>query len=123
MAHTIGFEEERVIKGGYGYGFEIVGAIVIRGAIEICGTDFFEGVDVERLDVFAATEHQVFKEMGEPRFAGLLVFGANVIPDINGHDGSLVVLMHQERKTVIEDELLVRNIDIQLLRECRQSKK
>ena len=52
------------------------------------------------IEVLTAIEHQVFEQMGKTGLAGFLVFGTDVIPHINGHDGGLVVLIHQQSQAI-----------------------
>ena len=52
----------------------------------------------------------MFEEVGETGFAGFFILGADVIPGIDGNDGSFVVLVDQESEAVIEDELGVRDV-------------
>ena len=110
VAHAIAFGEQRVIKHGGRDVFEIIGAIVVRGAVEVGGADAFHGVDVGEIEIFAAAEHQVFEEVGETGLAGFFVFGADVIPGVDGDDGSFVVLVDQDGEAVIEDKFGVRNV-------------
>ena len=62
--------------------------------------------------MLAAAKHQVFEQMCEPGFAGLLILGANVVPEVDGHDRRLMVLMHDQSQSVVEHEFLVRDIDV-----------
>ena len=61
--------------------------------------------------VLAAAKHQVLKQVGESGLAGLFVFRADVVPDVDGDDGGLVVLMHDYGEPVVEHEALVWDID------------
>jgi hypothetical protein len=54
--------------------------------------------------------------MCEARLSGLLVLGADVIPQVDRHDGRFVILMHDHGQSVVENELLVRDIDVLGLR-------
>ena len=119
MAHTVGLQEECVIERRHRDSFEVIRPVVIRCPVEIGSSDFFESVDVERLNILAAPEHQVFEKMGESRLPGFLILRANVIPDVYGNDRRLVVLMNQDREAVLKDELLIRNVNIEFLRQRR----
>ena len=44
--------------------------------------------------------------MREPGAARTLVLAADVVPDVHGDHGRLVVLVHDEREPVVEHELL-----------------
>ena len=110
MAHAIGFGEEDVVEHGGGNVFEIVGAIVVGGAVEVGGTDAFHSVDVRDVEILRAGEHEVFEEMSETGLAGFLVFGTDVIPGIDGDDGSFVVFVDQNGETVTEDKFGVGDV-------------
>ncbi len=111
VAHAVGLEPEGVVQGGGGDVFEVVGAIGTGGAVEVCGSDGLHGLDVAFLMVLAAAEHEVLEEMGEAGLAGALVLGAHVVPDVDGDDGRLVVLVDDEGESVFQDEFLVGHID------------
>ena len=67
-------------------------------------------------------EHQMFEKVGEAGFAGLFVLGADVVPDVDGHDRGFPVFVDNQRQTVREDELLEGYIDLNLagrLGKCR----
>ncbi len=110
MAHAIAFGKEDIVEHGGRNIFEIVGAIVIGGAVEVGGTDTFHGVDIGIVKILAAGEHEVFEEMGETGFAGLFVFGADVIPGVDGDDGGFVIFVHEDGEAVGEDEFGVGNV-------------
>src|SRR5215472_19130345 len=50
--------------------------------------------------------------MRETRFARLLVFRADVIPDVHGDDGRLVVFVDDQRETVVEHEFFKGDVDL-----------
>ncbi len=62
------------------------------------------------MEVFAAAEHEVFEEVGEAGLAGLLVFRADVVPDVDGHDGGFVIFVHDDGEAIVEHEFLVGDI-------------
>ena len=73
-AHAVGFHPERVIERGSRHVFKVVGAVIVGGAVEVGGADFFHGVNVAALGMFAAAEHQMLEEVRESGFAGPFVF-------------------------------------------------
>ena len=112
VAHAIALEEEGLIEGGDRDVFEVVSTIFAGGAVEIGGADLLHGIDVAAFEIFAASEHEVFEEVGEAGLPGLLVFRPDVIPGVDGHDGGFVVLVHEDGEAVGEGELLVRDVDV-----------
>src|SRR5262245_43297097 len=52
----------------------------------------------------------MLEQVREARLAGLLVLRADVIPDVDGDDRRLVVLVDEQRQPVLERELLVGNV-------------
>jgi hypothetical protein len=64
------------------------------------------------MEMLAAAEHEVFKQVGEPGLAGVFVLRPDVVPDVHGHDGRLVILMDDQGEAISEDEFLERNIDV-----------
>jgi hypothetical protein len=107
VAHAVGLQPERVIERRGGDVLEVVGAVVIGGAVEVGGAHLLHGVDVAAVEVFAAAEHQVLEEVREAGLAGLFVLRADVIPDVDGHDGGFVVFVDDHGQAVVEDEFLV----------------
>ena len=59
--------------------------------------------------MLAALEHQVLEQVREARLPGPLVLRTDVIPDVDGDDRGLVILVHDQRQSVVEHEALVRN--------------
>jgi len=41
------------------------------------------------MEMLAAAEHEVFKQVGEAGLAGMFVLRPDVVPDVDGHDGAL----------------------------------
>jgi hypothetical protein len=111
MAHAVGLQPERVIERRGGDILEVVGAVVIGGAVQVGGAHALHGVDVAAVEVFAAAEHEVLEEVREAGLAGLLVLGPDVVPDVDGHDGGLVVFVDDDGEAVVQHEFLERDID------------
>src|ERR1700733_2606685 len=110
-AHAVGLQPERVIERRRGYVFEVVGAVVIGGAVQVGGAHLLHGIDVAAVKVLAAAEHEVFEQVREAGLAGSLVLRPDVIPDVDGYDGSLVIFMHDHGQAVIEDEFSIGDFD------------
>ena len=76
-----------------GHGLEVVGAIEIRRAVQIAGAGAFQQLDVLiRGNVLRALKHHVLEQMRKAGAAGLLVGGADVIPEVDGDERQPVVL-------------------------------
>ena len=118
-AHAVRLHPQGVVEGRRGHILEEVGAVEVSGAIHVSGADFFHRLDITSQGVLAAAKHQVFEEMREARPPRLFVSAAYVVPQVDGDDGRLVVFVHDQRKTILEHELLVRNINILSLRLCQ----
>jgi hypothetical protein len=52
----------------------------------------------------------VLEQVRESGLAGLLVLRADVVPDVDRDDRRLVILVDEERETVLERELPERNV-------------
>ena len=105
-------------EAGHAVGLELhhAGQLVARHALEIAGVvGRGEGVlvaaDLEYgLGELASgmlggpLEHQVFEKVREPRLAGRLVGGADLVPDHLRHDRRAMVLDHHDLQAVAERE-------------------
>ncbi len=111
MAHAVRFHPQRDVERGRRHVLEIIGAVFVRRAVLVGRADPLERLDVVIVEMFAAVEHQVLEQMREAGPAGPLVLGAHVVPDVHGHDGRLVVLVHQQRQAVFQDEPLIGDRD------------
>ncbi len=109
MPHAVGFGEQREIERGGWDIFEVIGAVLVGGAVKIGGADPFHHFDVTAGEMLAAAEHQMFKEMREAGFSRFFVFRSDVIPEVQGHYWRLAVFMDENRQSVIQDELLAGN--------------
>src|SRR5256885_1698635 len=110
VPHAIRLEPEDPIERGYGNVLEIIRAILVRRAVEIRGTDRFDRLEVVVVVILAAVEHQMLEEMREPRLARSLVLRADVIPHVDGGNWRLVVFVYEQRQSVLENELRVRDL-------------
>ena len=110
MAHAVALGKQRVVQHGCGHVFKIVCAIVVGGAVQVGGANALHGVDVGIVEVFAAAEHQVLKQVSEAGLARLLILRSHVVPGIHRHNGGLVVFVYQHRQAIFEHELCVLNI-------------
>jgi hypothetical protein len=60
--------------------------------------------------VFGALEHEVLEQVGEPCVARPFILGSDVIPEVDGHDRTAVVLVQQHVETVGERVLGERDV-------------
>jgi hypothetical protein len=60
----------------------------------------------------------MLEEMGESSFAWLFVLRAHVVPDVDGDDWRLVILVHDKGQAVVEDELLEWDVDVDVGSNC-----
>jgi hypothetical protein len=88
-----------------GQRLEVVGAVEVgRGIADATGA--LDDAQVLRLGhVPAALEHEVLEEVGEASLAGLLVLGADVVPEVDGHHGRHPVGSHDDPQAVGEGVL------------------
>jgi hypothetical protein len=110
--HAVRLHPEQQVEGVVRSVLEVVGPVLAGGAVQIGRADFFHGLEIIVVKVFAAVEHEVLEEVGETGFAGLLVLRADMIPDVDGDDGGFVVLIDQKREPVLQNEFFVRNVDL-----------
>ena len=119
MPHPVRLHPERGVEGRGGDVLEIVGAVLVGGAVEIGGPERLERLEVVGVEVLTAVEHQVLEEVREAGAARALVLGTDVVPDVDGHDRRLVILVHQQRQAVFQNKLLVWDRDGRLRRRRR----
>src|SRR5437879_13026764 len=112
MAHAVGFHPERIVESVRRHVCKIIGGVGGGCAVQVRSAYFLHRVDVATRCVLAAAKHQVLEQMRETRFAKPLVFRADVIPDVHGDDGGLVVFMDDQRKTVVEHEFVKGDVDL-----------
>ncbi len=110
VPHPIRLHPERDVEGVGGHVLEIVGAVGVGRAVEVGSADAFERLEVVVVEILRAVEHQVFEEVGKAGLARLFIFRPDVIPHIDGHDGGLVVFVHDEGEAVVEDEFFVGDV-------------
>src|SRR5690606_4669915 len=59
-----------------------------------------------------AVEHQMLEQVRESGLALRLVFRADVVPDADGHDRRLPILVNDDAQTVVQREPLVSQIQL-----------
>ncbi len=112
VAHPVRFHPQDEVEGGRRDVLEVVRPVLVGRPVEVRRSDLLHRLEVVVVVVLAPVEHQVLEEVGEPRPAGLLVLRADVVPDVEGDDGRLVVLVDDQGQPVVEDEFLIRDVDL-----------
>ena len=90
VRHPVGLEEERQLQRIRRHVHDVVRAVVARRAVVVAAGRLEKRVELALLHVLRPFEHQVLEEVREAGAAGTLVGRAHVIPDVDGHDGTLV---------------------------------
>src|ERR1700749_4709215 len=72
--------------------------------------DTFHGIEIRMVEILAAAEHQVLKQVRKTCFARLLIFRTDVILSIYWDDGRFMVLMHKDRQPIFQNELRVLDV-------------
>ena len=123
VAHAVGFHPQHRVQRRGGHVLEVVGAVVAGGSVQIGCAQFFEHLEIVGIEVLAAVEHQVLEQVREPGLAALLVLRPDVVPDVDRHDGSFVVLVDDDREPVREHELHIRDVNRHVLRRSGQAQR
>ena len=105
VPHAIRLEPQREFDLVGRDGLEVVGAIEIRRAVQIAGAGAFQQLDVLiRGNVLRALKHHVLEQMRKAGAAGLLVGGADVIPEVDGDERQPVVLRQDHPQPIRQRE-------------------
>jgi hypothetical protein len=106
--HAVAFEPEGELELVAGDGFEVVGAVEVRGAVDVGCPGALNVFNVGLFaDVLGAFKHHVFEEMGKAGTTRALVQRADVIPKVDGDQREAVIFMHDDDETVGHRELFV----------------
>ncbi len=127
MTHAVRLHPESDIHCRGRNVLEVIRPVLVRRAVQVGRTEPLEHLKVVVVEVLAPVEHQMLEQVREAALARLLILRSYVIPDVHGYDRRFVVLVHEERETVLEYELLIRDVDVDhrsrgplLLRDHRQ---
>jgi hypothetical protein len=103
--HTVGLEFHQRLQLLARRALEVAGIVARRERV-LLPADGSDDLREQPLRVLlGALEHQMFEEMGEARFAGRFVGGANPVPDHVGDDGRAVVGDDDDFEPVSEREM------------------
>ena len=111
VPHAVGLHPQRHVERRGRHDLEVVRPVLVRGPVHAGGPDPVEGLEVVVVEVLAAVEHQVLEQVREAGLADLLVAGADVVPDVDGDDRRLVVLVDDQAQAVVEDVLRIGDVD------------
>ena len=111
VAHAVRLHPEREVEGVLRHDLEVVGAIAAGRPVHAGGADALERPEVLVVVVLGAVEHQVLEEVRETGLAGLLVLRTDVVPDVDGDDGRLGVLMDDQPQAVVQGVLRKGDVD------------
>ena len=107
VAHPVGFHPERQLQRVGRHDLPVVGAVGVCRPVQRPAS-LLQGMEVTLVVVLRPLEHQVFEEVGKPGAARLLVLGSDVIPDVDGNDRAVVILVDQNVQAVVESLTRVR---------------
>ena len=86
VAHAIRLEPQCKLHLGRWDGLEVVGAVVVGGAVQVARAGGLEQTDVGvGRHVLRALKHHVLEEVREPRPSLVLVGRTDVIPEVDRH--------------------------------------
>ena len=111
IAHAIGLHPQRPIDGARRHDLPVVGPVGVGRAVEQ-RAGLLQRREVALVVMLGPFEHQVLEEMREAGAARPLVLGADVIPDVHGHDRHVMILVDDHVETVGERALGEGKIDV-----------
>ena len=91
-SHPVRFEPQREVQPVGGDGFEVRGAVFVRGAVHAAAGTLDERHVLRLADVCRSFEHHVLEQVREAGTIQALAAAADVVPQIDGDDWSGVVL-------------------------------
>lgn len=102
ILHPLGLELERQLHAVGRQQLVVVGPVDPGRRVGL-GPAFLElAVEHARPEVLGLPEHQVLEEVREPRLAGALVAGPDLVPGVQGRDRRARVDQHEHREPVAE---------------------
>ncbi len=103
---TVGFQLE-------GHAQAVAGQHLVVGGVVVAGKGIFFGAQLAQYprglagtELAAALEHHVFEGVGQAGFAGCLVTGADLVPELGHHHWRAVVFAHYQFQAVSQFELM-----------------
>ena len=101
VPHPVRFHPQPELEPDGGKDFPVVRPIRVGRSIDR-GAGALERLKVAVIVVRRPFKHQVLEEMSEARVSGPLVLGADVIPDVDGDDRAVVILVEEHVEAVRE---------------------
>ncbi len=111
-AHAVGFEPEDALERIRGNGFEIVGDVVVRGAVEQAARRIDQADVFHFPGILRALEHHVLEKMREAAAAARLEAKADLVIDADRDDGGGMVRRDDHAKAVGERGVLDRDVEM-----------
>ena len=111
-AHAIGFEPQNAFERVGGDGLEIIGDVVVGGAVEHAAGGIDEADVFHFSGVFGTLEHHVLEKMGEAAAAARLEAKADLIINADGDDGRGAVWRDDHAQAVGERGVFDGNVQI-----------
>ena len=109
--HAVGFEPQRRLEVVRRHDLEIRGAVVRRRAVVAAADALGELVVQPVRHVARPGEHDVLEQVREPRAAGQLVLGPDVVPEVDRHGRRRAVGGQNDRQAVRKRVAFERNPD------------
>jgi hypothetical protein len=99
ITHPIGFHPERQIEGAGGNHFPVIRAIGVGRSVQQAA-GLLQRREVAGVVMFGTLEHQVLEQVRKAGPSWTLVLGSDVVPEVHGNDGDVVVLMDDDVEAV-----------------------
>ena len=102
IAHAVGLQPKRQLELIRGERLEIVGAIEVRGSVDVARARRFQQMKMRApWNVTRAFKHHVLEKMRETRAAGELVGRTYVVPQIHGHHRQAMIFGEDDVEAVL----------------------
>ena len=114
MPHAVALQKQQLVQRRSRRVLEVVGAIKRGRAIQVGRPDPLHRLKIVLIEILTPVEHQVLEQVSEPGPPRLLILRPDVVPHVHGDNRRLPVLMHKQRQAVLQNEFLIRNLDLNL---------
>ena len=103
--HPVGLEPDRQLEAVGGHGLVVVRPVEVGARVEGGAVQEEQARDLADAELLRALEHHVLEEVRDARDPGMLVSGADLVPDAEAHHGGPVDLLRQDAEPVGQDGL------------------